>query len=86
MWGWDPATAERIQTRAATVDPEIAAKREAEKKVEELGIGECSFCNEEIVKNERLSWESDFLLEYCISARDHRHKPKIVWKAVDEET
>lgn len=83
MWGWDPATAERLQTAIAASDPEVVAKREAEKKVEEAGIGECCFCNEEIVKNDRLTWESDHLLEYCISARDHKHKPKIVWKVAE---
>lgn len=87
MWGWDPAALERIQANIQSTDPaaveEAKAKKEAEKKVEESGMGECSFCNEEIVKNERESWESDFLLEYCVSARDHRHKPKIAWKVAD---
>lgn len=87
MWGWDREMLERIQAVRSVpvpVDPQVvaeaAAKREAEQKIEDSGLGECAFCNEEIVRNERLIWESDFLLEYCITARDHRHKPKIVWK------
>jgi len=90
MWGWDSEMLERIQAvRSAAVeaDPQAAAeakaKKEAEQQIEESGMAECSFCNEEIIKNERLVWESDFLLEYCISARDHKHKPKIVWKVAD---
>lgn len=89
MWGWDPSALERIQANTQSTDPvaveDAKAKREAEKKVEESGVGECIFCNEEIVKNEREVWESDFLLEYCVSARDHRHKPKITWKAINEQ-
>lgn len=86
MWGWTPETAARIQ--AVSSDPEVVAeskaRREAEKKVDEAGVGECTFCTEEIVKNERGLWESEFLVEYCIDAKDHKHRPKIVWKVADE--
>lgn len=88
LWGWDPETVERIRaTLPVKIDPTVAAelkaKAEAEKKIEESGRGECSFCNEEIVKNERFLWESDFLLEYCTESREHKHKPKIVWKVTE---
>lgn len=87
MWGWSPETAERLRIKQASQDPavtaEAIAKREAEKLVNEAGIGECSYCHEEIEKNERESWESAFLLEYCTEAKDHRHKPKIVWKVAE---
>lgn len=84
MWGFTPETWDRIQQRLPiSVDPEAlaeaTARREAENKIEESGEGECSYCKEDIVKNERGFWESEFLIEYCIDARDHRHKPKIVW-------
>lgn len=88
MWGFTSDIWDRIQQKLPlNVNPEelaeATAKREAEKKIEESGEGECSFCKEEIVKNERGAWESEFLVEYCIDSRDHKHKPKIVWKTDD---
>lgn len=82
LWGFPEQLA---KVHSGHIDPaeaeEIKARREAEKKIEELGIGECSFCKQEIVKNETLGvWESEFLVGYCTEARDHKHKPKIVWK------
>lgn len=81
LWGF-PESTEKIKTSHLTPEQveEAKLKREAEKKVEESGQADCSFCKEEIVKNERGFWESAFLLEYCTDARDHKHKPKIVWK------
>lgn len=92
MWGFTAEALERIRGNIpVNANPEEAAelkaKREAEKKVEESGQGECSFCHQEILKNEVLGvWESDTLIGYCTEARDHKHKPKIVWKVNDEQS
>lgn len=81
LWGF-PESIEKIKTAHLTPEEaeEAKLKREAEKKVEEEGRGDCSYCKEEIVKNDRGLWESDLLLEYCTDAKDHKHRPKIVWK------
>ena len=82
LWGFPEQLA---KVHAGHVDPEeaeeIKARREAEKKIEELGVGDCVFCQQEIVKNVDLGvWESEFLVGYCTDSRDHKHKPKVVWK------
>jgi hypothetical protein len=84
LWGFPDALA---KAHAGNQSPkevaEARAKREAEKKIDEIGRGECFSCKEEIVKNERGFWESASLLEYCSDTKDHKHRPKIVWK-IDE--
>jgi hypothetical protein len=83
LWGF-PSSVERIQAAITKISPEEAEelrlRREAEKKVEEAGRADCVHCKEEIIKNERELWESDFLLEYCTDSKDHKHRPLIVWK------
>lgn len=82
--GWTPETVARIHANLSQFEAsQIAKRKEAEKKIEDSGIGECSFCLEEIMKNKQQTWESSFLLEYCIKAKDHRHHPKI--KVDDDE-
>lgn len=74
---------------SGSVDPKVAAeakaKREAEQKIEEEGRGDCAHCKEELVKNERGIWESEFLVEYCSTARDHKHKPLVTWKVAETD-
>ena len=83
LWGFPEALA-RIQAGTSNLSPEEAEelqlKKEAEKRVEETGQADCVNCKDEIIKNERGIWESDFLLEYCTESRDHKHKPRILWK------
>lgn len=81
-WNFSEALAKVVPPSTEDV-AEAKAKREAEIKVEEAGEGICSYCKQEIIKNEQLAvWESEFLIGYCPEARDHKHKPKIVWKNV----
>lgn len=90
MWGMSSDIWERMRVglniQAEPKDVEEARlKREAERKVEESGRGECANCHEEIIKNEDLEvWESEYLLAYCNKARDHRHRPRIVWGKPNE--
>lgn len=77
LWGRPPAP--NLETIA-----DSKAKQEAEKKINELGLGECVFCKEDIVKNDRGIWESESLVEYCHVTKDHKHKPRIVYKDDNE--
>lgn len=84
MFGW-PAF-EGIQTARVAADPESHAKAEAMRKIEDDGVGTCLFCEEDIVKNENMpgggwTWESEFLVGWCDKAKDHKHKPRVVWSA-----
>ncbi|SRR6266498_721639 len=47
------------------------------------GKGVCALCGEEIIRNSRGIWESDFLLEYCACSteRSGQHKPIVKWTA-----
>lgn len=82
LWGWNPATAARIRENIPQ-DPELKARQEAEKEIEKSGIGQCAFCQEEVIKNERGFWESESLVEYCAASRDHKHRPTIVYKEIN---
>ena len=77
LWGWP-------QVGNIESFNEAKIKQEAEKKIEDLGLGECVHCKEELVKNERGVWESEFLVEYCKDARDHKHRPRVKIKETNE--
>ncbi len=85
MWGLTSEAWERMRAGLPIdADPETTEeaklRREAEKKVEDSGQGICNYCKQEVIKNELLGiWESEVLVGYCTEARDHKHKPKIVW-------
>lgn len=69
MWGIVPTNLERgHQTKANNTS----------ETMEEFEPGECTFCNQEIIRNEVLkTWESESLIGYCPVANDRLHKPKI---------
>lgn len=80
--GW--GSWEGIQQSQAKADPDAAAKKEAMDKIEREGVGVCMFCKEDIVKNLEMAgggwlWESEFMLGYCNSSKDHKHKPQVIW-------
>lgn len=71
---WTPEIIARVHENLSQFE---ASRREAVKKIEESSTGECSFCQEEIMKNRQQAWESSSLLEYCTKSRDHKHTPKM---------
>lgn len=78
---WNPETIARVHANLSQFEAsQLQKKKEAEKKIEESGIAECVFCQEEVMKNHQQVWESSSLLAYCIKARDHKHSPKIRWE------
>ncbi len=91
MWGISSEAWEQMRLGfGIDTDPEqvkeALKKREAERKVEEEGRAECAYCRQELIKNENLGvWESETLLAYCTDARDHKHRPKIVWKEEEND-
>lgn len=76
--GWTPENVARIHANLYGA-AQLKKRQEAERKIQESGVAECSFCQEEIMKNNQQNWESSVLLEYCTKARDHKHSPKIKW-------
>lgn len=82
VFGWE--IFERIQEVQQAANPEASKKREAEDIILKEGKGTCTFCKEEIYKNEDMPgggwvWESETLIGYCLTAKDHKHKPQIRW-------
>lgn len=82
MFGW-PAF-DNIQVARAEANPEAHAKKAAMEKIELEGVGICMFCKEDIVKNDEMhgggwAWESEFMLGWCDVAKDHKHKPQVIW-------
>jgi hypothetical protein len=87
LWGWPPGTAGQPRSspvQNSEVLAEVKARQEAERRIEILGLGECAYCKEELVKNERGIWESEFLVEYCKDARDHKHRPVVKYKETND--
>lgn len=82
MFGW--AGFEQIQIVQQKATPDAAKKREAEEKINKDGRGTCTFCKEEIFKNDNMTgggwvWESEILVGWCDVAKDHKHKPQVTW-------
>lgn len=82
LWGW-PESIQTITSEKGDLKG-IRARQVAEKRIEELGLGQCVSCKEELVKNERGFWESELLLEYCKDAKDHKHRPIVKYKEDNE--
>lgn len=79
---WNRETIARVHSNLTQFEAsQLQKKKEAEKKIDEAGIGECSFCHEEIMKNKQQIWETSFLLAYCLESKDHKHSPKVRWEA-----
>lgn len=79
MNGW-----EAFANIQETVDPETVKKKEAEEKIEREGKGICEYCGEEIFKSGASpgggwTWESEFLVGFCVIAKANKHKPLVKW-------
>jgi hypothetical protein len=73
-----------IQIARQAASPDAAKKKEAEDIILKEGKGICTFCKEEIYKNENMPgggwvWESESMVGYCNIAKDRKHKPQIKW-------
>lgn len=82
MFGW--GAFEGIQQVQQALNPDAAKKKEAEDIILKEGKGVCTFCHEEIFKNENMpgagwTWESETLVGWCDAAKDHKHKPILRW-------
>lgn len=82
MFGW--GTFERLQEIQEGLNPDAAKKKEAEELILKIGKGICTFCKEEIVKNETMPgaawiWESESMVGWCDAAKDHKHRPIVRW-------
>ncbi len=88
MWGSEALAKIRAGHALDATPEDVAeaeAKRKAAQKIEEEGKGTCSYCKEDIIKNEELNtWESEFLVGYCPESRDRKHHPKITWTKPNE--
>ena len=80
VFGW--GAFQGIQEAHQAANPEAARRKEAEELIKKEGKGVCSYCQEEIVRNEVLEiWESEFMLGFCGSSKDKKHHPKVIWTA-----
>lgn len=84
MFGW--GAFEGIQQIQQATNPDAIKKKEAEDIILKNGKGICTFCKDEIFKNENMPgggwvWESETMIGFCNIAKDHKHKPQIRWTA-----
>lgn len=82
VFGW--GAFDQIQVVQQAANPAAAKRKEAEDIILKEGKGICTFCKEEIFKNENMPgggwvWESETLIGWCDLAKDHKHKPQIKW-------
>lgn len=83
FWGgWNPTAIAAAAAGSSLPVPtqeslENQAKKQAERAIEEAGIGICQHCDEEIQKNDHGIWESEFLLGYCSASKDGKHRPVV---------
>lgn len=67
--------------------PEMKAKQEAEKLIEEAGRATCMYCEDEIWKNTETAggwiWESESMVGYCETGYQRKHKPLVKYSLED---
>ena len=75
-----------ISTKQTTDPAELSLmekRRQAEKKIMEVGKAVCLYCNETIYHRPEMAaagwtWESENLFGWCENSRGNKHQPRIV--------